>query len=53
MMDKRDPEYQAIVEFLESERRLYLENVVKKEEERGKFDKSKKTLKTLGKVGTL
>ena len=41
------------MEFLKSERMAYLEGVVKKEEERNKFNKSKKQNKIVSKIGTM
>ena len=42
LLDTKDPQFKPILEFLESERRSYLETVLRKEEERSKFSKSKK-----------
>ena len=53
MLDRSDPQYNAIVEFLKCERMAYLEGVIQKEEERNKFDKSKKANKLMSKITTM
>lgn len=53
MLDRNDPEYLALAEFLQSERKAFLEGQLRKEEERNKFDKLKKLNKTLSKTGMM
>jgi len=50
MIDKSDPEFASILEFLKSERKTFIEAIIKKEEEKNKFDKLKKMNKAQSKA---
>jgi len=42
LLDKNDPEYSNIVEFLRSERKSFVEAIIKKEEDKNRLEKLKK-----------